>query len=78
MQVGTAVYGGLSEAARTVLIGIGTSRQGAKVTDGDARVCRAGVVELDAMGLIGQEKGLTRRGGIVRDRIIAALEDEAF
>lgn len=65
----------LSEQALRALIDIGTSRQGATVPDGTSV---GAIAELVGAGLIGQGRGLTRSGGIRRDREVSRLIDEAF
>lgn len=67
----------LSKDALGALIDIGTSRQGA-VLKWVTRGGEAVFAELRAAGMIGPERGLTRAGGIVRDREIARLDDLSF
>lgn len=56
----------ISEAAKSILISTGTSRQGATPTHPMTPAVKA---ELEREGLIGPGGGLTRRGTIVRDRV---------
>jgi hypothetical protein len=65
----------MSEAARSALIDIGTNRQGA--TCGPLTP-REVLLELQAMGLLGKEWGLTRRGTIKRQILVDAQMDELF
>lgn len=65
----------MTGAARTALIDIGTSRQGALPRAG---VTGAQMAEMSRLGLIGPQGGLTRKGSIMRDRLIEAALDEAF
>lgn len=65
----------LSAEAKTALINVGTSRQGAVVPQAtSARV----LFELRAMNMIGQDNGLTRFGTIARQRAVSAALDAAF
>lgn len=67
----------LSANAITALIDLGTSRQGVTLP----AVVRGGEVtlaELAKAGLIGPERGLTRRGGIIRDREVEKALESAF
>lgn len=62
----------LSEAAKSALISA-VGREGAQV--------KANAViasELAQAGLIGAQDGLTRKGTIVREKVILAALDEAF
>jgi hypothetical protein len=56
----------LTEAAKSVLISTGTSRQGATPTHPMTAEVKA---ELEGLELIGRGGGLTRRGTIVRDQV---------
>lgn len=60
----------MSEAAKTALLNAGTNRQGAKVIGGTAAV-----QELVNAGLIGEGRGLTRKGTIARQRVQDAAMD---
>lgn len=65
----------LTVAAQEALITAGTNRQGATIshiTD------RATVMELQLLGLIGEGRGLTRKGTIVRQRLMDAAMEMAF
>lgn len=63
----------MSEAATTALINAGTNRQGAKVQGAPEALA-----ELTASGLIGPERGLTRKGTIARERAENAAFAKAF
>lgn len=65
----------LTKAAREALIAVGTRRQGATIN-----TVTPGPVadELRNAGLIGPGNGLTRRGTIVRERLLDAALDAAF
>ena len=65
----------LSAQAQAALIGVGTNRQGATISP---RTVEVVVWELTAAGLIGRDRGLTRRGTIVRERVMTAALDAAF
>lgn len=65
----------LSEAARTALMDVGTNRQGATIPTTTAVAVRR---ELGDAGLIGRTCGLTRKGTIVRERLMDAALEEAF
>lgn len=58
----------MSDAAREALINIGTHRQGATapILSQDA------LAELEYLGYIGKGQGLTRKGSIVRERLVDA------
>lgn len=60
----------MSEAARSVLINIGTHRQGATAPTFN----QDALAELEYLGYIGKGQGLTRKGSIVRERLV----DEAM
>lgn len=62
----------LTEAAKSALINA-SARQGSQVK---ADTAVAG--ELAAAGLIGTQDGLTRKGTIVRERLVNAALDAAF
>lgn len=65
----------MSEAARAALINIGTNRQGATpppMTPADV------LRELQEMGLLGKEWGLTRRGTIKRQLLVEDQLNELF
>ena len=64
----------LSAQATKALINAATDRQGARVVSLNQRV----VEELFNADLIGPEGGLTRRGTIVRERLVTAALDAAF
>jgi hypothetical protein len=63
----------LSAAATEALINVGTNRQGAV-----AQGTEAAMAELQRAGLIGDGFGLTRRGTIVRERVMSAALEAAF
>lgn len=64
----------LSDEAKSALVNVGTNRQGAVVSN----VAVSVEAELYLAGLIGPERGLTRRGTIVRERLVRAALDSAF
>lgn len=66
---------GLSAHGRAALTNAGTSRQGATIPTHTENAVRA---ELMDRGLIGPELGLTRAGGIVRDKIQTEDLDRYF
>jgi hypothetical protein len=64
----------LSQTSRSDLISARSAKQGAKVVFGT----RESESELKNAGLVGENDGLTRTGTIVREKLIARLEDGAF
>ncbi len=66
----------LSKEAQAVLISAGTNRQGAKIFV--AGVPMSALCELRDAGLIGKDSGLTRKGSIVRERLVSATLDGLF
>lgn len=67
----------LSEAAKTALINVGTNRQGAQADYFTNNV--DALFELAEAGLISKSGyGLTRRGGIERQRLLSAQLDSLF
>jgi hypothetical protein len=64
----------MSEAAKKALINVGTNRQGATVDDVALNVW----YEMYSAGLIGVGGGLTRKGTIVRERLMSAELEKAF
>lgn len=67
----------LSKAAESALVNT-TPRQGARVPGVEVRGADALHFEMRDFGLIGKDGGLTRRGLIVRERIVSDRMDEAF
>lgn len=65
----------LSTGAIKALVAVGTCRQGAAVNSITDKVV---VAELQAAGLIGVGLGLTRRGTIVRQRLVQDALDFMF
>lgn len=65
----------LSTTAKTVLLSAGTNRQGARTYPLENQAVRQ---ELLSAGLIGDNDGLTRKGTIAREKILAAMEEAAF
>lgn len=63
----------LSETAKKVLINA-PGRQGGKVLLPEGPLLR----QLKADGLVGKDGGLTRKGTIVRERLVNAALDAAF
>lgn len=57
----------LSPAAKSALINVGTSRQGALI---GGTVKLSVIQELVNAGMIGPQRGLTRAGSIARDRAV--------
>lgn len=67
----------LSEAAQIALLSATCNRQGANVTE-SGRCTGAAASELRIRGLIGMQGGLTRKGTIVRERLVNARLEAAF
>lgn len=65
----------MSEAAQSVLINMSSSRQG---TTPKGKNPTDALAELQVAGVLGDDYGLTRRGSIVRDRLVSARLDAAF
>lgn len=65
----------LTEAATQALLSTDTNRQGATPR---GRVTEDTLKELRLVGLLGRGGGLTRRGTIVRQRLLDARLDAAF
>ena len=65
----------LTEDARQALLSTDTNRQGATPR---GRVAEDTLKELKLAGLLGRGGGLTRRGTIVRQRLMDARLDAAF
>lgn len=65
----------LTRDAENALIDVGTNRQGATI---NSTVDSVTVRELQDAGLIGDGYGLTRRGTIVRQRLVDAVLDALF
>lgn len=63
----------MSTLARTALINIGTRRRGAVAT-GKASV----LSELESLGYIGRNHGLTDKGSIVRELLVEEEERNTF
>jgi len=63
----------MSKEAESALVDAAGGHQGAKVTTDDDTG-----LELYAKGIVGESGGLTRRGTIVRERLLARRLDEAF
>lgn len=65
----------ISEEARVALINAGTNRQGKPIISGSVSVFH----ELVDAGLITEKNaGLTRKGGITRERLMNEALDRAF
>lgn len=64
----------MSEQVTSALIGARHRGQGAAVPTTDSNVR----LDLEILGLIGPDGGLTRKGTIARERAIRAAEDAAF
>lgn len=62
----------LSDEAKSALINAGSSREGTRIQAGDAQG------DLFGAGLTGHFGGLTRKGSIERERLLAEAEDKAF
>lgn len=63
----------MSSKAVSALVNIGTRRQGAvAIADQDT------LAELEYLGYIGKNQGLTRRGSIKRELLVEEMEDALF
>lgn len=62
----------ISTAARNALVNVGTNRQAATIP---ASTPKDVVAELQRAGLIGEGRGLTRRGTIERERYVNMIVD---
>lgn len=65
----------LSPEAQTIVINLPSSRQGATPK---GRNSTDALADLQRAGILGEDYGLTRSGGIYRDRLLAARLDAAF
>lgn len=65
----------ITGAAATALADCGTNRQGTPIPASTATEVRR---ELERAGLIGPNAGLTRRGTIVRQRLMDEMLEKAF
>ena len=66
---------GMSEDAKSAIIAAAASREGARIT---GVVSEQTFAELAAAGMVGQKRGLTVRGVVARQKLLAALEAAAF
>lgn len=64
----------LSDAAKVALINVGTNRVGAPVVAGSVNVFH----EMVDAKLIGRNTGLTRKGSVVRERLVSAALERVF
>ena len=65
----------ISVDASTALLSAEAPREGARLTGAVSETVYA---ELSRAGLVGEKRGLTRRGVILRDRLREALYADAF